>query len=252
MKAQERAVPVRSEMEFRVLPNGGTHFRGYAAVFDTDSEPMPFIERVAPSAFTRTLAGRSNQTFVLNHDDNLLLASRRTGRLNLSSDGKGLLTEAELPDTSYASDLRSLDAVREVWGMSFTFAPTRGGAPYSSDGTKRTLTDVALGHVTVLTGLQPAYPATTGMTQIRSLAAAIKADPDEVDAVLDHIRLGEPLDARDYQILLDICVQLNPSPEDEPGAVPAVDAPMDDVPMAMSMGRSIEEVRAALVARGII
>ena len=33
----------------------GMVFEGYAAVFDSPSEPLPFIERIAPGAFIRSL-----------------------------------------------------------------------------------------------------------------------------------------------------------------------------------------------------
>lgn len=244
----------RGDFEFRTLPDGKTRFTGYAAVYNTDSEPLPFVETVRPSAFTRSLGGKTNHTFVLNHDDNLLLASRRTERLRLGSDERGLLVDADLPDTSYASDLRSLDAVGEVWGMSFTFRAARDGAPYSDGGSRRELRDVSLGHVTVLTGLQPAYPATTGTTSIRTLADAAKVAPQDVEALLDAIRDGEPLDARAYQLLLNLTVQLNPA-ADEPDADDAAEAdepgePADPMPM-MAAGRTINEWKASLRGRGI-
>src|SRR5258708_4889916 len=99
-KLMDRSVPVRTDFEMRVNSTGGTDFTGYAAVFDSDSEPMPFVETVAPSAFSRTLGTNNVHTFVLNHDDSMLFASTRTKRLGLIPDTHGLLTKASLPDTS--------------------------------------------------------------------------------------------------------------------------------------------------------
>jgi HK97 family phage prohead protease len=96
----ERSIATITDMEFRAAESGdGTRFSGYAAVFNAASEPLPFIETIAPGAFARSVKA-GGQTFVVDHDDTKLLGSVRAKTLNLSEDSKGLLVDAALPDTS--------------------------------------------------------------------------------------------------------------------------------------------------------
>lgn len=204
MTDRQRAVPVLAETEFRSTDKGH-QFVGYAAVFDTDSEPLGkagVIESIDPGAFRRALGDPSRKTFVVDHNDERLLASTGSGRLRLASDSKGLLTDADLPDTSYVRDLRELHEQGETSGMSFEFAPRKGGVSWSTDHTRRRLTDVKLFHVTVLTGLSPAYASTSA--EIRSLAESVSADPDDVETLIDLLpaALREQRRLDDAQLLL--------------------------------------------------
>ena len=83
----------------------GRRFSGYAATFDSDSEPLPFIERIAPGAFTRSLASGFNAKLYVDHDTGRLLATTRAGTLRLTEDARGLRVDADLPDTSDGRDL---------------------------------------------------------------------------------------------------------------------------------------------------
>lgn len=53
-KVEMRQVQVQ-DLEVREVGNGAT-FMGYAAVFNSDSEPLPFVEQIRPGAFQRTLS----------------------------------------------------------------------------------------------------------------------------------------------------------------------------------------------------
>jgi hypothetical protein len=206
----DRAVPVLAETEFRSTGKGHT-FTGYAALFDSASEAFSgeVIETVAAGAFRRSLIAPSRKTFVVDHDDARLLAST-TGHvpLRLSEDSRGLLNEAELPDTSYVRDLRELHDRGELSGMSFEFAKTKGGVTYGRDGKSRRLTDVKLFHTTVLAGLTPRYPGT--MAEIRALAEAVSARPEDVDAIIDALRAQRRLDADEMNLLERVVVQVAP------------------------------------------
>ncbi len=187
MSDRQRAVPVQTETEFRSTDKGH-QFIGYAAVFDADSNPLGktgVIESIDPAAFRRALGDASRKTFVVDHNDERLLSSTISGRLRLAADTRGLLTDSELPDTSYVRDLRELHAQGETSGMSFEFAPRKGGVQWSQEGTRRRLTDVKLYHVTVLTGLTPAYAATSA--EIRSLADTLSEDPEDLEAFIDAL-----------------------------------------------------------------
>lgn len=187
MTDRQRAVPILAETEFRSTDKGH-QFIGYAAMFDTDSEPLGkagVVESIDPAAFRRALGDPSRKTFVVDHNDERLLSSTASGRLRLATDTRGLLTDSDLPDTSYVRDLRELHDKGETSGMSFEFLPRKGGVQWSQDHARRRLTDVKLFHVTVLTGLTPAYSATSA--EIRSLADAVSADPDDIEALIDML-----------------------------------------------------------------
>lgn len=217
----ERSVTTLTEYEFRGAPNDGgmPRFYGYAAVFNVDSEPLPFIETIAPGAFTRTLKNANDQSFVVDHDESRVLASRRTKRLALTEDAKGLYVESDLPATSYARDLVELHDRGEVRGMSFTFKPSKNGDSWSPDNKRRTLTDLRLGHVTAVTsGYTPAYRQTTA--SIRSLANKLSAEAEELTDAIESLRDGSPLDARSVALLETVIAELR----EQPAAVPIIDA----------------------------
>ena len=218
MTVMERAIAVPTEFEFRTGANGKRTFEGYAAVFGSDSEPLPFIETIAPGAFRRSLDHDKDHTFVVNHDDGKLLASRRAGTLRLSEDSTGLTVNApELPNTSYANDLIELHERGEVRSMSFSFSVPRGGDSWNEDLSRRTLNDVKLGHVTVLAGHQPAYGATTA--QIRSLAMRLHLEFDALAMAIDDLREGRPLSEEAFALLSSTMQELRTEPAEEETAV---------------------------------
>ncbi len=167
-KVQGRDVEFRTvsvgTIEVRAAAEGQPmRFRGYAAVFDSPSEPLPFIETIRPGAFKRSLqAGREVRMFV-NHNTDMVLGSTRSGTVKVTEDNRGLLVEGEFPDTTYARDLSALMQRGDVHGMSFGFSVPRGGDVWAENGAQRTLTEIILHEVSVVTGF-PAYPGTSGAT----------------------------------------------------------------------------------------
>jgi HK97 family phage prohead protease len=189
------------EYEFRANPDGSDTFVGYSAVFNQDSEPLPFIETIDPAAFNRTLTAPSRKQFVVNHDDGKLISSTATGRLRLSADETGLLVESPMGKTSWASDVRQLADDGELWGMSFSFRASKNGEEWSPDYTRRRLTDVELFHTTILTGHEPAYHGTSGRLQVRSLAEQLHASPEDVQALIDALTEGRALTPEQVDLL---------------------------------------------------
>jgi uncharacterized protein len=172
-------------------------FRGYAAVFNTPSEPLPFIESIAPGAFKRSLASGREVRMFLNHNTDQVLGSTRSGTLVLKEDERGLWVENDLPPTSVGRDLSILMQRGDVHSMSFGFSIPRGGDAWSEDGQSRELREVILHEVSVVTGF-PAYAATTGAS-VRSVDDEPSAEPEpEVNTQ----RVGKPVDlARRYLTL---------------------------------------------------
>ena len=178
---------------FEVREQGdGMNFTGYAAVFNSPSQPLPFIETITPGAFKRSLDSRNEVKMFVNHNSDQVLASRRAGTLRLSEDSTGLLAEATLPDTTYARDLVVLMRRGDVSSMSFGFTVPNGGDTWDSNS-ERTLNEIRLHEVSVVTGF-PAYEATTA--QVRSidvLAERTKLDADDLAVALTLLDNGASL-----------------------------------------------------------
>jgi hypothetical protein len=150
-------------------------FRGYAAVFNAESEPLPFIETIRPGAFRRSLnSGREIRMFV-NHNSDMVLGSTRSGTITLTEDERGLLVEGTLPDTTYGRDLSILMRRGDVHSMSFGFSVPKGGDAWSGDGQTRELQEVVLHEVSVVTGF-PAYPDTSA-----TVRSSDESDPEPID-----------------------------------------------------------------------
>lgn len=167
---QLRAVEADTEMPMR--------FAGYAAVFNSPSEPLPFIETIAPGAFKRSLKSDSEKLMLMNHNTDKVLASSKSGTLTLREDERGLYVEAELPETTYGRDLSVLMQRGDISSMSFGFTVPTGGDSWSSDGKSRELREVILHEVSVVAF--PAYPATAG-AQIRTTEEIVDEAPAETE-----------------------------------------------------------------------
>jgi HK97 family phage prohead protease len=148
----------------------GDKLAGYAIVFNADSHDLGgFIERVAPTALTRSLdaatAGTLNIHGLWSHDSSQPLGSTRGGKLALSADDTGL--SFELDTTRFTP--AQLDAARDGdLQMSFGFIVRQDSWVQRDDGVyERTLIDVDLFEVSPV--ISPAYPDTTAA--LRSLDA---------------------------------------------------------------------------------
>jgi HK97 family phage prohead protease len=158
MKKTERRTFTVRDIEARQAEDGTMRMAGYAAVFNEASLPLPFIEKIAPGAFTKTLQETPDVRLLANHEG-LPMARTKNGTMRLYEDETGLYFEAELADTQEARDLYTLVARGDVDQMSFAFRVIRQN--WSKDRTERTLTEVSLadGDVSIVT--YPAYPATS-------------------------------------------------------------------------------------------
>jgi HK97 family phage prohead protease len=177
-------------LELRAAANGdGSTFMGYAARYDSPSLPLPFVERIAPGAFTRSLKSRNDIKMFVNHSDLHVLASTRAKTLRLEDRADGLFVEADLPDVTYANDLRVLIERGDVSTMSFGFSTVRDS--WTDNGAERTLNEVRLHEVSVVTSTA-AYPATTA--SVRNLKLIARRTATDFDALTDAIaalELGE-------------------------------------------------------------
>jgi HK97 family phage prohead protease len=187
-KIERRTFTIKN-VEARQAEDGTMRLSGYAAVFNEDSLPLPFLERIAPGAFRKTLTETPDVRLLINHEG-LPLARTKNGTLRLTEDEAGLYMDADLPDTQAARDLYTLVERGDVDQMSFAFRVIR--QKWSEDRSRRVLTELSLsdGDVSVVT--YPAYPTTTveAREQLKAAMQAVKEGRDispETMLVLENI-----------------------------------------------------------------
>lgn len=184
-----KSAMVREEREFPLedVSLDGHTIRGYAAVFNSDSEWLGgFYERIEPGAFDNVLTDDARAYF--NHDENRLLGRVSSGTLRISADERGLFYEVDLPNTSYAKDLVELMKRGDIRESSFAFLigrdrwEERNGKTYRIIESFSRLLDVS-------PVAQPAYPAATSELKKRDLAEktedTVKADTSKEDTSVE-------------------------------------------------------------------
>lgn len=192
-----------ANFEVRETPAGMT-FTGYAAVFNSDSVPLPFIERIAPGAFKRSLQSRNEVKLLWNHDAGEPLASVRGGTLKLIEDARGLKVEATLANTTRGRDVSELIRSKTVDSMSFGFSVIKD----SWAGDIRTLEAVRLFEVSIVSS--PAYEGTAGTVAVRS---ATGIDADQLADALMRLESGEDLDPIQATLITDVVSKLTKTEE---------------------------------------
>lgn len=206
MTEKRYAADAWSSVDFEIRTEGdGMTFSGYAAVFNSDSEPMLGwgVEQIAPGAFTKSLkdaaAGSRNIKMFLNHNSDLVLASSKAGTLRLNEDEKGLHVAADLPDTSTGRDLSVLMQRGDVSTMSFGFKPVKFHP--RNDGVDGTIhTEVGLWEVSPVTSW-PAYPATSAF--VRHLAELVDVEEEPLaDSLRILLEQDAPLTIEQRDVLL--------------------------------------------------
>jgi HK97 family phage prohead protease len=198
----------------------GMSFTGYAAVFNSPSEPLPFTEVIKEGAFKRSLKSRNEIKLFMNHNTDVVLGSTRAGTLKLTEDSRGLLAQAELPDTSAGRDLSVLMKRGDVSSMSFGFSVPPKGDAWSSDGATRELHQVRLHEVSIVTGF-PAYEATTASVRsLDILATRTAVDVDVLSDAITRLEAGETLDANHADLISEVVSKLR---ADQPTATDLLD-----------------------------
>lgn len=236
----ERRINNSVDFELRI-ENGqtdGMHFTGYAAVFNSDSEPLPFIERILPGAFKRSLKSRNEIKLFMNHNMDKVLGSTRAKTLKLVEDDKGLFAEAILPDTTDGRDLSVLMKRGDVNSMSFGFSVPQGGDNWSSDGQTRELKEVRLHEVSIVTGF-PAYQATSAnVRSLDTLAQVLGMDADMLEFAIYKLEEGETLTDDQADLIIEIVSKLR---EQSP-----VELPPTDNQIVISVDQIIADEMASL------
>lgn len=158
--------------EWRAIGDGNT-ITGYAAVFDSPSEPLPYIEYVRRGAFTKTLDDGADVRLLIDHEG-VPLARTKSGTLSLAEDERGLYVEAEL-DPANPDAARVLSAMKrgDLSQMSFAFKAVKDS--WSGDRQTRELKEVRLYDVSIVTF--PAYEE--AVAELRSRNETTMVEPQK-------------------------------------------------------------------------
>lgn len=109
----------RYSVQFRSQLDGNM-LTGHASVFGQLAKMPGHYEAIAPGAFDEVLdRSDTDVRALINHDPAMLLGRQSSGTLRLKADNEGLYFEIDLPDTSYAHDLKVLAARGDITGASF-------------------------------------------------------------------------------------------------------------------------------------
>lgn len=254
-----RAPPITAEFQFRALANGSSAVEGYAALYNQPSKPIvdelsrggrPYTEVIAPGSFRRTLNSTGRKSFVVDHDERLMISSAPDGALRMAEDTTGLHFDSPWPRTDYADNARALHEAGEPLGMSLLFKPPRVGANGQPgevwDGfTARRIQEAILKHISVLATLEPAYAGPA--LSFRALAAMTEAEVEDVDAVMEALREGRRLDDGEYNLLTKLTEAVKPEASVE-SAAPVAEPPIEDADRALleRWKKRLEEMEAAL------
>lgn len=205
---ERRVNTVQFDIRAGEASSDGMSFTGYAAVFDSPSEPLPFTEVIKGGAFQRSLKSRNEIKLFMNHNTDVVLGSSRAGTLRLSEDSRGLLAEADLPDTTAGRDLSVLMQRGDVNSMSFGFSVPPRGDKWSEDGATRELHQVRLHEVSIVTGF-PAYQATTASVRsLDILATRTAVDVDALSDAITRLEAGETLEAEHADLISEVVSKL--------------------------------------------
>jgi len=205
---ERRVNSVEFDVRAAEASSDGMSFTGYAAVFNSPSEPLPFTEVIKEGAFKRSLKSRNEIKLFMNHNTDVVLGSTRAGTLRLTEDSRGLLAQADLPDTTAGRDLSVLMQRGDVNSMSFGFSVPAKGDSWSQDGATRELHQVRLHEVSIVTGF-PAYEATTASVRsLDILAQRTAVDVESLNDAILRLEAGETLDDAHADLISEVVSKL--------------------------------------------
>jgi hypothetical protein len=175
--------PYNWATEFRSQNLDGNTVDGYASVWNQYAKTRVGMENIHQRAFDRALETKQDVRLLRDHNPSMLLARTASGTLQLRTDDQGLHVNADLPNTSYANDMKELMRRGDLTQMSFGFVPTKDKWTSGPGGMQvRTITDLNLHDVSIVT--MPAYSQTS--VQLRSMEE-IENQPGDLESVASQL-----------------------------------------------------------------
>ena len=207
-----RMVGESPSLEVKTDENGRTVIRGYAAVYESDSQDLGgFVERIAPGAFDEVLRGGPDVFGRYNHDR--LLGRTSSGTVRLFPDERGLRYEID-PKPADIDVVQSLER-GDIRGSSFAFRTSGGNEKWYKDERGRMIREIRgfdyLGDVGPVD--EPAYRSTEAYVSKRALAKAreealtpsehLGAPEVEDEDIEDPLLAEETVDARSDETVVE-------------------------------------------------
>lgn len=151
------------QMDIETREDGSQSLVGYAAVFNSNSVDMgwvdTFTESIAPGAFARSLQQNTDVRALLDHQTGMIIARTKNGTLSLQEDSVGL--KVRITPVPTEDGKKAIEWVRSglVDAMSFGFETVNDKWSVRNGKQHRELLDVNLFEVSLVAF--PAYPATS-------------------------------------------------------------------------------------------
>ncbi len=141
-----------------VTENNSRIVTGYAAVFNSRTLLWEGLEEViSPVHFRRHYQIRTSDVYLI-MTGGKVLGRKKSGTLRLEEDERGLKFEVELPNTTDANNLIESMSRGDIDQCSFGFIPTEETWDYNTDPVLRTVNEVELFEVSIVS--LPAYEDT--------------------------------------------------------------------------------------------
>lgn len=162
---------------------------GYAAVFESSSEDLGFIEVIHRGAITSETIKNSDVLAKFNHSDEKILARSKYGEgsLLLEVDEKGLRYMFQSPKTSLGDELLEYLKRGDIDSSSFAFTVAR--EPDSERWSKKgNVIYRDIYRIDKLYDISPVFQPAYEDTQCSARFSEIKATSDEVDGVMTTLK----------------------------------------------------------------
>lgn len=210
-------------IEVKQDENGRTVIRGYAAVYDSDSQDLGgFIERIAPGAFDEVL--RSNPDVFGRYNHDRLLGRTSSGTVRLFPDERGLRYEID-PKPADEDVLQSLSR-GDIRGSSFAFRTSGKNEHWYKDEKGRMIRELRgfdyIGDVGPVDS--PAYLSTESYVSKRALEIArgelspsenpTMPEPED-EEIEDPMLAKETADVRSDETVVEVAEADNSTEERE-------------------------------------
>ena len=127
---ERRLIAEAPGLEVKEDQNGRTVIRGYAAVFNSDSQDLGgFVERIEPGAFDEVMKKNPDVFGKYNHER--VIGRTSSGTMRLAVDERGLRYEIDPPRS--AADVVELISRGDVRGSSFAFRSSGKNESWAKD-----------------------------------------------------------------------------------------------------------------------
>jgi HK97 family phage prohead protease len=158
----------------------GNTLTGIVIPYNSDSRGLGFTERFLPGSVSETIKSGVIEAWQY-HERTMPLGSQHGGTLKLTDSPTSLNYSIDLPDTSYARDLKAMMAGdrKDIGGASFGFRPSgpEGERWTRKSGTTvREIVKADIEHISPV--VSPAYQATTAL--LRGLNVSTEKDAQDL------------------------------------------------------------------------